>query len=720
VLDTTDATRLAVSPTLAGIAKAETAVASQERISSFFGELQQAPTTPPPSPTSTPTFTVNRVATTATTVPLATVPMATIPVTTTIPLDLSKSASTTLTLDTGTTKTTVDTGIVTLATPTLYTPVDITDSAPVVGTNDIRTLSIAERLALPKAQEARDYSTASRHDAVLSLIRLADTLTEEDDGVTPGLFEGLDVYGLPGDAFLPEPTDDNPDPLAALRRPFLDFVNRETRSSLMSALLRPPVRENADEASHFSDSADMTDRSVALFRQVEARVKRYRSLITACETTLGLLRGDLGSVGLRERDYADALAEARHDVSVARALIAEEQARLDTINARRRAILEREVRFVAYQRPRATDDRRPAPLRPVYAGNVPAPLPACLQEHGDIPDALTDMLRVVREAPAAWFATGPAYLAALDRPELLLGALQTAQLRAPVALRSMTPTVSSTPSATSSNDGTTVARVYAAQSEAVGAARSAALSLSAVQLTRLGWQDLHATLARVVSLGDLIDGAQGRTLAARNAADFFERYTRVCACLHAGFSSVPAIIRLGWAETLSQFDAAPNLRNLASLSRFAELDTELRRRLQTFVDWLFDQIHPQLGTQEPRAVALVNDVVRMCLLLASHAPVGRIVSGRLPRPVVARPGLRIPFVPVQAGTLRIGMQAVVYRGETIVARAVVEDLAGGEALATVTSTVEPSVSLDASVRVQFSEPAQISLAAASAAFTLAR
>ena len=44
ILGTTAATRLAISPTLATIAQSETAVASQERIASFFDELKTAPT----------------------------------------------------------------------------------------------------------------------------------------------------------------------------------------------------------------------------------------------------------------------------------------------------------------------------------------------------------------------------------------------------------------------------------------------------------------------------------------------------------------------------------------------------------------------------------------------------------------------------------------------------------------------------------------------------
>src|SRR5690606_563178 len=130
-----------------------------------------------------------------------------------------------------------------------------------------RTISIAERIQAPKAQEARDYSTSTRHEAVLGLVRLADDLTEAD-GAVPGLFEGIDVWGVEGDEFVPGGND----PVAAVRRPLADFLNPTSRPTLMAALLRPPARQGADEATYFSDTADLADRTVALLRQVEGRV----------------------------------------------------------------------------------------------------------------------------------------------------------------------------------------------------------------------------------------------------------------------------------------------------------------------------------------------------------------------------------------------------------------------------------------------------------------
>jgi hypothetical protein len=236
--------------------------------------------------------------------------------------------------------------------------------------------------------------------------------------------------------------------------------------------------------------------------------------------------------------------------------------------------------------------------------------------------------------------------------------------------------------------------------------------LDVVRLAGLSWQGVRTEAAKVVSLGDLMEGEHGKGTVSRDAADFFERFGRICACLHAGFSGVAPAIRLDWAETLSQFDEAPYLRNLSTLPRWPEIDYAVRRRLQGLADWLFDQLDPR----ESRAQALVSDVVRMCLLLASHAPVGRIVAGRLPRPVTARPGVRIPLVALDPSRLRIGMQALVYRADTIVARAVVEDLGSAEASARVTYAAGASVELDENARVHFADAAEVGFAVATSTF----
>ncbi len=696
VLGTTDATRLAVSPTLAGIAKAETAVASRESISTFFDALRASSGTTGGGTAAGASAAdsgaasgaggavrgavlFNRVARVA--LPVASLGGS---------AAIQRASATDFVRAQTTTAPTVVRG-------TVYTPGDITNAAPLIGNFDVRTLSIAERLELPKAQEARDYSTATRHEAVLGLVRLADQLVEED-GEVPGLFDEIDVWGLEGDDFVPG----GDDPVKALRRPLRDFIASESRAALFTALLSPPMREEADEASHFSDSADMADRTIALFRQVEGRVKRYRDAIAACEEARGSLAADLGALGARELDWSAHLAEARHDVAVTRALIAEEQARLDAINERRAAILEHEVRFVAFVRPRAADDLLPAAFRALDPGLLEAPVPTCLKEQTDVPDDLRDMLTVVREAPAAWFQLQTRLLDGLDRVDLLVKAVRTAQVR--TQLRLQAPAVA----ITTSGPTAAIAKVQIAQRQRVELARASTLQLDVTRLAASSWQGVRAQAARVVSLGDLMEGDHGKVAVSRDAAAFFERFGRICACLHAGFSGVVPAIRLDWAEALSQFDEAPNLRNLSTLPRWSEIAYADRRRLQGLADWLFDQLDPR----EAAAQALMSDVVRMCLLLASHAPVGRIIAGRVPRPVTARPGVRIPLVALDPTRLRVGMQALVYRADVIVARAVVEDIGSGEASARVTHAAADSVALDENVRVHFADASEVSLALA--------
>ncbi len=733
VLGTTAATKLAVSPTLATIAKAETAVASQERISKFFGELKgggaagggagggAAPggaggvlggRLPPVS-----TFAVTPAASALGAAPSSGLigfpgPRAGLELggigggagggAVVLSPELLRAAPQ-LTLQ-------LSTEIQPLG--TIFTPGDITNAEPLVGKVSVRTTTIAERLAQPSATEARDYSTATRHEAVQGLLRLADELTAEDrDDVpgledrdyVPGLFAGIEMYGLDQDPFL-----ETEEQRTRRRRPFADFIVQEDRNRLLDALLDPPDREDADEGSHFSDSADLSDRTVALMRQVEGRVRLYRDAIAACEQALGRVRTDLLGAQARERQIGEQLAEARHDVAVTRALIAEEEARISAINSRRAAVLANEVRFLAYLRPRDADNLLAPPLRNIDPGLIEAPVPACLRAHAELPDELTDMLRVVREAPAAWFRQGPRLLDGLDRVDLLVKTMQTAQLRSQLAvLRAPPATVAAIGLAT------TLAQVRGKQGQAVTLARAAATRIDLARFATLTWQGAREQAVQVVSLGDLIDGEHGRGEVARRAAELFDQLSRICGCLHAELSAVAPSIRLDWAERLSQFDEAPNLRNLASLPRWAEIDYVDRRQMQAYTDWLFNEIE----TREAAAVGLINDVVRMCLLLASHAPVGRIIAGRLPRPVTARPGLRIPLVALDPARLRIGMHALVYRANQIVARAVVEDVGSAEVSARVLTVVRDpvagdSVDLDQTVQVQFAAATTVSFAKA--------
>ena len=728
ILGTTAATRLAVSPALSTIAQSETAVASQERIAGFFDELKAAPAAPPVGVTgsgsgaraSAATLAAANIAGTASVSTAATAratstlarsfsPTAEFRVGTGVRFDaglrdigIIKQPVEPLVLERDTRKSVVDLKLAGAAAliPGLqrnFTPSDVTNVDPLVGKAVIRTTSIAQRLEQPKALEAKDYSTSTRFDSMHALVRLADELRAEDQQVTPGLFAGVNVYGLRNDPFLHAEQN-------SVRRfePLATFLTAAGRPRLQE-LLSVPVRDNDDEGAHFSDSADLADNTIALMRQVEGRVKLYRDAIRFCERALATLRSNTAAAEQALAAWSDRLAEARHDVGVTRALIAEENERLAAINERRASVLRDEVRFLAYIRPREVHNLAPTPLRTLDPGLIEAPVPACLGEHADVPDELTQLLTLVRESPVTWFVTAPKLLDRLDRTDLLVRTLQSAQLRSQVfTLKSNVAAqiAAATPLRAA------IGFVQARQQQAIAATRTLATTLDVARLASLSWRGVRTQVAPLISLGDLIDGEHGRGQIARDAANLFEQISRIVACLHAEFSAVLPAIRLDWAERLSQFDQAPSLRDLSVLARWQEIPYVDRRQLQAYADWLFDQV----DAREPRAETLMNDIVRMALLLASDAPVGRILAGRLPRPAVVRPGVRIPLTVFDPSRLRLGMHALIYRGPDVVARAVVEDI-GSEIAARVIHTQAAEVSLSVDARVQFAEATRVSLAA---------
>lgn len=738
VLGSTAATRLAVSPALAGIAQAETAAASTERIAGFYSELKQASV--PIQARAAEAAPAPRAVNIAGGVSGAGVTIGGIADTGAKRVDLRTDAGADARLarpglESGGRIAEVDAlaakEAVRAATEARlvigarevsglggFRPVDVAETAPLVGRAEVRTVSIAERLAAPKATEAKDYTAATRYEAVRSLIAFADELQAADGGEPAGLFDGVHFYGVRGDPALfydeagdvdnperPLPNADSDDPaqqklLDAMRRslPFSTLMRQRWRLPLM---LRAPARTKVDESAQFADGADLADNTVALVRQLEGRIKLYRNAIAAAQRLRDALRGEAAALDARLRAVGEALAEARHDVAVTRALIAEEEARLAAINDRRAQVLREQVHFLAYQRPREAEAIAAAPLRTLDPGLLEPPLPACLRAHQDAPEALRELLAVLREAPARWFVGVPPLLDRLDRIELLVKAVQSAQLRG--QLMTLKAAAAPAPAAAAAGAGLAVAiaGVQLRQRQAVQGLRAAAARIDPGLLGRLGWQGARAQAEAVVSLGDLIDGEHGRGEVAQQAAALFDRLSRVAACLHAGFSAVLPAIRLDWAERMSQFDAAPALRNLAGLPRWGELDYAERRQLQAFADWLFGQVRAGVAEAE----GLMNDVVRMCLLLASHAPVDRIVSGRLPAPVSAVPGLRLPIRVTELATLRVGMQALLYKGERVVARAMVDDLGAAEVAATVVQVEGERVELAAETRVHFVDAA---------------
>ncbi|KQP37385.1 hypothetical protein [Pseudorhodoferax sp. Leaf274] len=736
-MSATDAGRLAISPTLAALAKSDSAIEVQKEIGAYIDRVRQtataastppAPPAPPPAPAPGPVPQrpgVSRLA--ANIGSISAVRIGTI----TGASSGSLLAASALAVRPGqaaqqanlgsSTNLAARAGVASVAAASRLAegvlvqrptaPLNIVYANPVVGLSEVRTTALAERLRNPPSPEARNYALSNRARTVTSLLNLLEAFAAEDSGEVPALLQDFQVPGLAGDPFLAGLPATTP---PTLQRPLADFRGN---TALQEALARPPTgSDNAlDEATLFTQAVSLSDNTIAMLRRLEARLTVYRDALSRCETALATLRGQIGALDARQAEVASQLAEARHDVSVTRALLDEETERIAAINARRAKVLAEEVKFIAYVRPRETDNLLATPTHAVDPGLVEAPVPACLRAHPEPPEELLDMLRVVREAPAPWFVQVPPLLQRLDKVDHLMRLLDGAQVRALAGLAQ--PRLSTQVVSGASRLATGIAQLATRQTEALAPRVATLQTMNLNLLTSLSWQGVRDQAAQVVSFGDLAEGGHGRADVARAAAEELDRIRGVAACLHAEFSGVLPAIRLQWAELLSEFDAAPNLRNLANLPRWAEIPYLDRRQMQAYADWLFGQIEPG----QPQAVALVNDVVRMCLLLASHAPVDRIVQGRMARPTPGvSPGVRIPLTVLDAAPLRVGMAALLYRADQLVARATVEDLGQGEVMARVVHTAQTRVDLGDDVRVHFDMATNVSLAATTARRTLFR
>ncbi len=95
------------------------------------------------------------------------------------------------------------------------------------------------------------------------------------------------------------------------------------------------------------------------------------------------------------------------------------------------------------------------------------------------------------------------------------------------------------------------------------------------------------------------------------------------------------------------------------------------------------------------------ELVRICLLMAAHAPVDRVIPARLVAPVTVRPGVRLELA-LDIRTARIGMTALLRDAEARpVGTAVVEDLADGVGRARILKGLGTgTVTLSAGLRVE--------------------
>lgn len=557
---------------------------------------------------------------------------------------------------------------------------DIQAQQPLVGYVD-RTVSVAERLKESPAVEAHRYALAGKRavrDSLAKLIKLDENQRRQGIAVGDLIAPGYQAKTPP----------------SPMREPTLDEVikNPSDFDDLDDNVAAGP--SGLHESDYFGAAVQALDNAIAMMRLVEGRIELYNRLLADARSVHGELQAHIGEADARLRAIGVELEEARHDVGVAQALLAEEQARVDALNARRTAILNAHVKAVLFRRPRVADRFAVAPTAAAAAALVEAPAVACQRMHPAVPEELRAFATGFREAPLRWFPGLHAHLGLIDRLDVAQAAVTAVRLRAETAIMSVVRTPAGAPKFVAA-----MGAAFAAQRIAFEPRRMAALQLDVAHVATIGIVAARQRLIDTASLGDLIDPAHGRPDLGRHASVLLDAIAQVAACLHDGFGDVLPIARLEWAEMLSEFDRPAPLRSLAGLPRWGEVPIDLRRKQQGLVDWLFANIDGNIAEAE----AAMNELVRVCILMAAHAPVDRIVSARLVAPVLVRIGARLDLA-LSAGAVRIGMTVLARAtDDRLVARAVVDDISDGVARARITHAIDASAVLTVAAQIHLTD-----------------
>ncbi|XXT19170.1 hypothetical protein WME94_53985 [Sorangium sp. So ce429] len=545
---------------------------------------------------------------------------------------------------------------------------------------------ITDRLEVPIAPEAQQAALGSKVQAAEGLLGLHDA--------------GVDLSGLSFPGF-------SSDDREKLTLPIEELKNPDVLGALRAGRFDQP--RGSDEAAFFSAGVRSLEDAIASMRLAEGRVEQYEAARKACEAARKALEALMARVDQRLAALQTAIDEARQDVRTAEALAAEEEARLSALNQRRQQIVDEHVPYLVFRRPRTLDARAAMPSRALDPGLSVDPVPACQAHRAEAPDQLRAMVDLLLDAPVTWFPPLAAAVDRLDRVEALQQTLHEAVQRARLAPPDVRKPFS-TP-AFGTPQGLPIQQLFAAQQAALGSLRDARASFDLATVAAT-WKGARQQADQIVSLGDLIQARHGRSDASRLAAEELENLFRVASCLFDRFRGVPALLRLRWAEQLGQLDARPDLRRLSVLAGWGELGRLERIGMQALVDWLFQRI----DERRPGAVAIAVDIVRVALLLASHAPVNRILTGDVIRPEPVSPGGRVR-VQIDVSLVRVGMHVLLFGAGAAgapIGRGFIDDVGAGVAEVKVVGT-SGGAAVSAQ-RVHVLEPTQV--AAAGGIFTV--
>ncbi|HTU67548.1 MAG TPA: hypothetical protein VMF52_16480 [Steroidobacteraceae bacterium] len=551
----------------------------------------------------------------------------------------------------------------------------------------LNTVTVGERLSGSAAVVAKNAAASGKSDFVKSGVNLL-----ADKGFALG---DLPVFGYkPKDGAA---TDVTAKDLADGK---LDDTDAEE-----------PEGTDVAESVYFKRGLDAIDNLVRFLRGVEIRVEDYKRLQTDANAARTRVLAALGRLENLMSGLATALAETRHDLAVARALRAEELQRVAGIVARRKAILAEHVPFVVFRRPRLTKILLDVPVRTVQPAIVDDPVPRCRADTHDVPAELQAMVDTLKDVPAVWIRKLQPLILKFDHLDSLQTLLGNAAQR--ISLAAAQPPLQLVQQGAATKTGALISNLFQKQTTRMTTTlQKQSLVLNAIKSDT--WKNVINTGATAVSASDLISAGAANKKITLEASGELDDIAGVASCLYNAFCDVPPATRLTWAERFSQLDPDISLRVLTVLPGFGDerlgVDYIQWKQMQKMVDWLFSRV-----ADEADAIAAINDLVQVALLLSAHAPVKRIISARVRKPV--RPVLngRLDLA-VDPRVAKIGMQVLVHAptGNLPIARAVVEDLASDGVVARFAEVMQPAFTIDSSMRVQLQSGPPLTTAATAA------
>ena len=578
---------------------------------------------------------------------------------------------------------------------TAYIPRDVRAQRPLPGLVE-RTISVAERLKPAPAVQALEYAIASKGAVLQTLRRLMEAGTAGTASRPPGV--PLADLGVPGFGMR---TSATPPPTLATLLEDQKKPDPNTRDYVdLDVMLEQS--ESKHESDYFTAAVNAIDNAIALMRLVEGRIALYESLADRVREVRNEVLALTNSAGALLRSIDVEVEEARHDIATAQMLLDEETTRVGALNARRAAILADHVGAIGYRRVREADTGMRAPMQDLLSGLATPPVAACRRDHPDTPDELKRYTALLGDAPVKWFPRIAAEVERIDRIDAAKEALEHSRRLASVAAALAFETRSITALAGSARFLVGAMQAMQAQQQTLVERRLTRLAVAPLAARALTLTEVHTEIKEVSTLSDLSAGKHRNPALTALAAAEISGFAEIGACLHAGFADVAPVIRLAWAEILSEFDRPADLRNLAGLPRWGDLPRQERKNLQTLVNYLASRI----DQGNAKAVAYVNDLVRVAMLLAAHSPIDRLIPARLVSEAPAVIGSRLTLA-VDTREARKGMVALIRdASDRLISKAVIDDIGDGKAGARIVtnfvkvSTIVPSMRIELATQMR--------------------